>query len=85
MNAIRWMDRFGVDQPTAGDIAERSSGRSRLWALRQVVSAIVLATVRDVRSRPRQVVLALPSWLGRRPAVLHDGRPPRLGDLQQDG
>ncbi|HEY7171757.1 MAG TPA: hypothetical protein VH417_12990 [Vicinamibacterales bacterium] len=52
MTMGRWMDRFGVNAAIAGDIVERSSGRSRLWVCRQAVAAIALSTVSDLRSRP---------------------------------
>src|SRR4051812_9631723 len=59
MNATRWMDRFGVDPSISGDIVERSMGRSHLWVFRQLVAAIALTTVRDVRWHPWQALTTL--------------------------
>jgi hypothetical protein len=59
MNAMRWMDWFGVDPSISGDIVERAARHSRFWICRQVLAAIVLTTVRDLRSRPRQALAAM--------------------------
>src|SRR5436309_2278020 len=64
MSATAWMDRFGVEPAIAGDIAERSAGRSRLWVLKQVVAAIALTTVRDVRLHPwRALTRVAAGWV----------------------
>jgi hypothetical protein len=63
MNAMRWMDRFGVDPAIAGDIAERSTDRSRVWVLRQGLAAVGATAVRDLCLRPAQTIAGvLAGW-----------------------
>jgi hypothetical protein len=60
---MRWLDCFGVDPAIAGDIVERSPGRSRVWTLRQGLAAVAATAIRDVRSRPAQTIAGvLAGW-----------------------
>src|SRR5581483_11656066 len=50
----------GTQESIAGDITERyMRGRSRLWYWRQVLAAVVMATVREVRTHTFRSIRAV--------------------------
>lgn len=61
--ATRLLLRFGPrDESVVGDLIEEyGSGRSRVWYWRQILSAILLTTRRELGADPLRAVVALTS------------------------
>jgi hypothetical protein len=49
LSALWLMNRFGVDEALAGDLAKQA-GRSPLWLWQQVVGALAIAILKDFRA-----------------------------------